>query len=188
VAVDGFTGGLRTAVVRGLFVWPLLLIVLVAFGVEGVQRLTGEAPAGRVVCSVASPVAAPLVLDGCRLDAGMLRNRDLYGAHLRGVLARRIGLPGRDLRGVDASGAVLADAVLTMARLDGARLRGADLRRATLRRACLRYADLRGADLRGADFTGADVTGTDIRGAAVRGRPIGWGTQGSGRPCSRPPR
>jgi len=112
-----------------------------------------------------------------------LREADLRGAKLRGIILNKADLRGAKLRGIilnkaDLRGALLEEADLREAKLRGATfgrsaheqqlienqgyissdIRGADLTNADLRKAILSGADLVGALLHGANFHDADLT------------------------------
>lgn len=109
-------------------------------------------------------------LKGADLVRANLRNADLTGANLIGVMLVEANLSNSDLWGANLDNAVLAGADLSGAGLgiyidiqDGERtfirssLRGADLRKAKLTNAVLVGADLQNANLYGADLVGANL-------------------------------
>src|SRR5262247_1855922 len=91
------------------------------------------------------------------------------GALSRGILQRRLSLPGADLTKVDLRWANLQGANLVGADLTNVDLQGASLTKASLARAKITDADLRGVNLVGADFTRADLTRAKLVGATLTG-------------------
>jgi len=87
----------------------------------------------------------------------------------RGILQRRLSLPGADLTKVDLRWANLQGANLVGADLTNVDLQGASLTKASLARAKITDADLRGVNLAGADFTRADLTRAKLVGATLTG-------------------
>jgi len=140
---------------------------------------------------------APIDLDtiaGQTLERARLRDLDLGGARLVGVVARHLDALRCCFDGVDASEADFAHARLEAstavdARFDRAKLTAASLAGleathasfvgaqaessnfdgATLTGASFRDADLRGATLAGADLRGVDFRGADLRQAWLSG-------------------
>jgi uncharacterized protein YjbI with pentapeptide repeats len=101
--------------------------------------------------------------------AADLRQANLRGVSLRGVLLLRADLRGANFIYADLRGAVLVDADLSTARLGRADLAGANLRFANLDAALLSRANLAAASLAYANLAGARLLGADLRGSDLRG-------------------
>ncbi len=105
---------------------------------------------------------------------GALRDLDLKGANLAGVVIRQ-----HDLRGCDFQGASLENAELWNSQLQNTNIAGANLEGAKLDFSHFESASFRGARLvrcktnvtyfNQADFTGADLTGSNFRFASLLG-------------------
>ena len=93
-------------------------------------------------------------LDMSDLSSANLREVDLCGTYLFGII----------LTGADLTGANLREADLSRVNLEGANLTGADLRSADLEGANLKHVQLAGANLEKANLACAQVT-TELRNA-----------------------
>lgn len=176
--------------VVSVWVWPMVLIVVVAVAGEFLGAV-GAAAAAAVVFGIAlfvigvwwlGPqqrawvliVALGIALVGTVGLVGtavpFTRTGDAGRSELRGAKLSQRDIASWDLRGADLSGAELEGLDLRRESLAGAVVRGASLRGSRLEGVSLRGADLSGADLReaclrGADFAGAIVAGVQIEGA-----------------------
>ncbi len=94
-----------------------------------------------------------------------LRNLNLKGASLSGIMLNAAFLFETKFNGADLTRAVLAGSNLTGADLSKSKLIGANLGGVDLSEANLKGADLSGANLGGANLTKANLTEVDLNGA-----------------------
>lgn len=98
-----------------------------------------------------------------------LRGQDLHGIVLFRANLENADLDGADLRQADLSKAILRNANLSSAKLDGATFNEADLEKANLEHVSLIGASLKKANLKGSNIKNADLQKVNLSKADVSG-------------------